>query len=140
MIKQYICAVSLTVLFLLPTSSRASEFIPLADHEEKLIKKGDIIVREVDTTRKSGGRTFEAIGLVNASRADVLNVLTDYETYPEFMPNVSKIEVVEKKENVTIHQKIQTNTVLVPQQDSNLVYQYMLCRTDLSFRPLLLYR
>jgi ribosome-associated toxin RatA of RatAB toxin-antitoxin module len=69
--------------------------IPLDEQQKKAISKGEIVVREVAAGKK--GRTFEAIGLVKASRKIVAQVLTDYRTYPEFMPHVSSLEIVEQR-------------------------------------------
>jgi hypothetical protein len=70
----------------------------LNERQKKAVSKGEIIVREVGTDRKMG-RTFEAVGLIKASRKSVMSVLTDYTKYPEFMPNVSRVEIVEQQGN-----------------------------------------
>jgi len=72
--------------------------ISLDEHEKKLIAHGDIVVREIGAAGKKG-RTFEAIGLVKASRNNVLKVVKDYKKYPEFMPNVSRIDIVDQRGN-----------------------------------------
>lgn len=83
------------------TILNAADYIPLNDHQKKAIANGESIIRELDTAGKKG-RTFEAIGLVNASRAKVVEVLKDYKKYPEFMPNVSGIEIVEQVGNEAV--------------------------------------
>jgi len=80
----------------IPTMLNAANIISLDVHEKKRIAKGDVVVREIAAAGKKG-RTFEAIGLIKASRKNVLKVLMDYKKYPEFMPNVSRIEIVEQK-------------------------------------------
>lgn len=85
----------------IPTLLNAADFISLDEHEKKLISRGDIVTREIDAAGKRG-RTFEAIGLIKASRNNVLKVLKDYGKYPEFMPNVSRIEIVEQRGNETV--------------------------------------
>ena len=82
----------------IPTMLNAADFISLDEHEKKLVAKGEIIVREINAPGKRG-RTFEAVGLVKASRNNVLKVLKDYKKYPEFMPNVTRIEIVEQRGN-----------------------------------------
>jgi len=82
----------------IPTMLNAADFISLDEHEKKLVTKGEIIVREINAPGKRG-RTFEAVGLVKASRNNVLKVLKDYKKYPEFMPNVTRIEIVEQRGN-----------------------------------------
>jgi hypothetical protein len=67
----------------------------LDELQKKAISKGEIIVREVAIGKK--GRTFEAIGLVRASRGIVAQVVTDYRKYPEFMPHVSSLEIVDQR-------------------------------------------
>ena len=82
----------------IPTMLNAADFFSLDEHEKKLVAKGEIIVREINAPGKRG-RTFEAVGLVKASRKNVLKVLKDYKKYPEFMPNVTSIEIVEQRGN-----------------------------------------
>ncbi|MBU1138583.1 MAG: hypothetical protein KKA76_06370 [Proteobacteria bacterium] len=91
----------ITGLLLIPVAANSSDFISLADREEVLIAQGEIIVREIETATKNG-RTFEAIGIINAPRSTVLQVLSEYEKYPEFMPNVSQIEIVGQEHNESI--------------------------------------
>ena len=88
-------------LFPLPAIPGASINISLTDHEKKLLGKGDIIVREIGNPGRSG-RTFEAVGYINGPRKDIVEVLADYEKYPEFMPNVSHIEIVEQVGNDSV--------------------------------------
>jgi ribosome-associated toxin RatA of RatAB toxin-antitoxin module len=64
----------------------------------KSVSKGEIIVREIETIGKKG-RTFEVIGLIKASGKCVVKILKDYKKYPEFMPNVSNIEILEQINN-----------------------------------------
>ena len=84
-----------------PTVLNAANFISLNEHEKKVISKGEIIVREINAAGKKS-RTFEAIGLIKASRENVVRVLTDYKKYPEFMPNVTRIEIVEQTGNEAV--------------------------------------
>jgi len=67
--------------------------IELKSEEKKLIEAGEILVYEIPTRQKSG-RTFKAIGLINAEVDQIFTVLQDYESYPEFMPNLEKIEIL----------------------------------------------
>ena len=69
-----------------------SNFI-LKPEEKKLIEQGEIIVREIPTTHQNG-RTFKAIGLINAEVSHIYQTLQDFESYPEFMPNLEKIELL----------------------------------------------
>lgn len=91
----------LAVILGTPTLLNAANLISLNGHEKKVVAKGEIVVREIGNAGKNG-RTFEAIGLVKASRESVLSILKDYKKYPEFMPNVSRIEIVEQRGNDAI--------------------------------------
>lgn len=59
---------------------------------EKSITKGRVVVRKV---AGSGNRRheYEAMGLIEGTVEQVSSVLSDYESYPEFMPNVDEIAV-----------------------------------------------
>ena len=85
-------------VLLIPKVLNAADFIPLDEHTKKAISHGEIVVREIDAGGKKG-RTLEAVGLIKASRKNIVRVLTDYKKYPQFMPNVSRIEVVEQRGN-----------------------------------------
>jgi ribosome-associated toxin RatA of RatAB toxin-antitoxin module len=79
-----------------PSMLNAANLISLNGREKKLVDQGEIVVREIGAGGKKG-RTFEAIALIKASRDNILRVLKDYKKYPEFMPNVSHIEIVEQR-------------------------------------------
>jgi hypothetical protein len=99
--KQYFSACCIAVMLTIPLMLNAADIISLNANENKLVTQGDIVVREIDAAGKRG-RTFEAIGTIKASRNDVLKVLKDYTGYPEFMPNVSRIEIVEQRGNEAV--------------------------------------
>ncbi len=90
-----------TAFLLTPALLDASTSIVLTEGEKKLVEQGDIIVREDNSLNKSG-RTFEAIALIRASKNIIIQVLTEYEKYPEFMPNVSHVDIFEKKEGEAV--------------------------------------
>ncbi|MBW1848745.1 MAG: hypothetical protein JRJ27_16750 [Deltaproteobacteria bacterium] len=69
--------------------------IVLKPEEKKLIEQGEILVRELPTHNENG-RTFKAIGLINAEVDHIYKILQDYESYPEFMPNLDKIEILKQ--------------------------------------------
>ncbi|MFH2045979.1 MAG: SRPBCC family protein [Pseudomonadota bacterium] len=84
------------MLFILSTvNAYASD--SLTEEEKKLVDQGEVIVRDVSIDGQPG-KTFEAIGFINTSRETILKVLTAYEKYPEFMPNVSRVDIMEKRE------------------------------------------
>jgi len=69
--------------------------IVLKPEEKILIEQGEILVRELPTHKKNG-RTFKAIGLINAEVDHIYKILQDYESYPEFMPNLDNIEILKQ--------------------------------------------
>lgn len=99
--KQNFMACLVAGLLAIPTVLNAANAISLAEPEKKRVAQGEIVVREIAAAGKNG-RTFEAIGLIKASRNNVLKVLMDYKKYPEFMPNVSRVEIVEQDENAAV--------------------------------------
>ena len=96
--KQKYLACLIIGLLLIASALGASDFISLSEGERKRIDQGEIVVREVDTAEKRG-KIFEAIGLINAHKDTVLKVLTAYEMFPEFMPNVSSVQILEQRGN-----------------------------------------
>lgn len=100
--KSAIFAIAFLTGFLrFPSPAPAADPISMNPHEKDRVERGEIIVREIDTAGKDG-KTFEAICRIDGSRKDVMRVLTDYETYPEFMPNVSRIEVLDRTDDAAV--------------------------------------
>ena len=56
------------------------------------IARGKIIVRKISGHQKNA-EEYEAIGLIEGTLREVSGVLTDYASYPEFMPNVKEISI-----------------------------------------------
>ena len=75
--------------------------IVMTESEKTLVGQGEIIVRELPTGSKKG-QAFEAIGLANASIGSLVQIVTDYDKYPEFMPNINKVEILEQAGNTAI--------------------------------------
>jgi hypothetical protein len=75
--------------------------LSLTPEERALIIKGKIVLREIPTEGRSG-RTYEALGLVQGSLDEAASVLTDFEHYPEFMPNVSAVTLCERAEPCSV--------------------------------------
>jgi len=75
--------------------------IVMTESEKTLVGQGEIIVRELRTGSKKG-QAFEAIGLANASIGSLVQIVTDYDKYPEFMPNVNKVDILEQAGNTAI--------------------------------------
>lgn len=59
------------------------------------LERGEIINREQTETRK--GQTFEAFAIFNADMESVANTIKDYASYPNFMPNVEKIDIIKNE-------------------------------------------
>jgi hypothetical protein len=68
--------------------------IVLSADERALILGGKIVLRDLpDPGRK--GRTFEAVGILHGSLDEAFAVLTDFGSYPEYMPNIGAIKIRE---------------------------------------------
>ncbi len=63
-----------------------------------MIEKNEIIVRELSDIKKQG-KTLEAFGLIHADIERIYKVLTNFEDYPTFMPNLGKVEILKKSSN-----------------------------------------
>ncbi len=79
----------------------ASRAIGLLPEEARLVERGEVVLREL-ATRENGSTTVEAVARIAAPRRIVVQVLTEYEQYPEFLPNVSRVEVLEQAGNRTV--------------------------------------
>jgi tetratricopeptide (TPR) repeat protein len=64
----------------------------LYEQYKRSITKGKIVVRKVLGTAMNT-REYEAMGLIEGTVEEISSVLSDYESYPEFMPNVDEIAV-----------------------------------------------
>ena len=73
----------------------------LTAEERSLLIKGKIVLREIAEEGRRG-RTYEALGLVQGSLDEAAFVLTDFEHYPEFMPNVSAVTLCERAEPCSV--------------------------------------
>ena len=71
------------------------------DKSETSIAKGQIIVRKIPHSGKNA-EEYEALGLIEGTLEEVAAVLTDYESYPKFMPNVSEINISGSTQDATI--------------------------------------
>ncbi|MCJ7774731.1 MAG: hypothetical protein MUP22_16525 [Desulfobacterales bacterium] len=100
MIKKCVPALFIIIL-LTPICHADITNIVLKPEEKKLIEQGEIIVREIPTNHQAG-RTFKAIGLINAEVDHIYQTLQDFDSYPEFMPNLEKIEVVKRDSNSAV--------------------------------------
>jgi hypothetical protein len=88
-----LCAFSLRV-FAADTPASAPLFTQLNDEQKKQLSNSEVLVRQVPNPGKNGA-TYEALGLIPASIDRVAAILVDFEKYPEFMPNVSRVTVTQ---------------------------------------------
>jgi hypothetical protein len=68
--------------------------IVLSAEERALILKGKIVLRDVPDPGRPG-RTFEAVGILPGSLDEAFAVLTDFGSYPQYMPNVGALKIRE---------------------------------------------
>ena len=69
--------------------------IILTAQEQQRIHNKEVVVRERPTGGKPG-KTFEAVTIIEAKRKRIREIIMDYPSYPDFMPNVSQIEILEQ--------------------------------------------
>ena len=91
----------ITAFIFISNSSGATDLSPLSEREQERIKRGGVIVREIEAGHQNG-LVVEAVGIMEATPDVILAVLTDYLKYPEFMPNVSRVEIVEQQNRESI--------------------------------------
>jgi hypothetical protein len=75
----------------------ANHAIDLTPEERTDVLRGRIVLRTLPRDGRKG-RTYEALGLVQGSLDEIAAVLTDFDRYPEFMPNVSAVRLCERAE------------------------------------------
>jgi hypothetical protein len=75
--------------------------LSLSPGERDLVRKGKIILRELASPGRNG-RTYEAVGLIPGSLEEAASILTDFERYPDFMPNVSAVRICERGDPCSI--------------------------------------
>ena len=89
----------LSLILFLPYVSTATDIkINLSDSEKARLSDGKIVFREVPANNQSG-KTFEAIGLIQATVDEVFQVLTKFEDYHVFQPHVTSVNILERGAN-----------------------------------------
>lgn len=73
----------------------ADGMAPLTPQERDTILQGRIALRTLPPDGRKG-RTYEAVGLIQGTLDEAVAVLTDFERYTEYMPNVSAARVCER--------------------------------------------
>jgi coenzyme Q-binding protein COQ10 len=83
------------LLFLCPcAAAKAPDF---ADNLGKIVSQGDNYKIRLVEGQGEGVKTAEAVFLVKAKPEAVFKAVTDFDHYPEFMPNITKVACVECK-------------------------------------------
>jgi len=77
------------------------EAVSLSAIEQVHVEQGRIILREVPEPELKG-RTFEAVGTLTGSLDDILEILSDYRRYHEFMPRVERTVVTDESVTVAV--------------------------------------
>lgn len=65
------------------------------------VAQGRVVVEKVGNSGKNA-EEYEALGTIEGTLEQVAAVLTDYESYPKFMPNVSEIKIASSTQDTTI--------------------------------------
>jgi hypothetical protein len=65
------------------------------------VRKGKIVLRELDNPGRKGG-TYEAVGVLPATLEKALSAITDYRHYAEFMPRVERVVVTDESDSVSL--------------------------------------
>ncbi|WP_446011723.1 SRPBCC family protein [Candidatus Electrothrix sp.] len=76
-------------------SAKIPPVIKLNSQEQQAVEKKEIIVREQPTNGKPG-KVVEAVGIIEATGEVVRDIVMDYSSYPDFMPNVSRLEILQQ--------------------------------------------
>ena len=91
----------ISVFFLFHSPLWAGEImeqeIALSKSEQAKVFSGEIVLREIKSNREHP--TFEAIGVFEANIERVYKLLGDYALHSQFMPNVTRAEVIEKTDH-----------------------------------------
>ncbi|MCI5126182.1 MAG: hypothetical protein D3925_17335, partial [Candidatus Electrothrix sp. AR5] len=86
----------------LPNSAKTASAISLNAQERQTVhQKKKVLVREQPTNGKPG-KIFEAVAIMEAKREVILDIVLDYARYPDFMPNVSRVEILQQDESTAM--------------------------------------
>jgi ribosome-associated toxin RatA of RatAB toxin-antitoxin module len=85
----------------LSISAKAGSAISLNAQEQQTMHKKAVLVRERPTNGKPG-KIFEAVASMEADREVILDIVLNYARYPDFMPNVSLIDILEQDESTAV--------------------------------------
>ncbi|MCI5136817.1 MAG: hypothetical protein D3922_00020 [Candidatus Electrothrix sp. AR1] len=85
----------------LPNPAKAGTAISLNALEQQTVHEQEILVRERSTNGKAG-KAFEAVAIMEAKREVIRDIVMDYPSYPDFMPNVSRIEILQQEDSTAL--------------------------------------
>jgi len=85
----------------LPSFEEAVSAIKLNAQEQQTVHEKKILVRERPTNGKPE-KAFEAVGIIEAKREVIRDIVMDYPSYPDFMPNVSRIEILQQEDTTVV--------------------------------------
>ena len=86
----------------IPTAIVASS-LEFPDSSGKIVDSSEKYIIRLVETPKSAVKTAEALFFVKGSPRTCLSVVSDFEHYPEFMPNIQSAEFVGKKDSCILY-------------------------------------
>ena len=102
--RQFLVLAGCSVFFFfpLPSSAKTTSAISMNAQERQIVHaKKKVLVREQPTNGKPG-KIFEAVAIMEANREVILDIVLDYARYPDFMPNVSRVEILQQDESTAV--------------------------------------
>lgn len=97
--KRMIC-LSTVCMFFLVSPSLEAEDITFPDKNGKLVDQGENYKIRLINSKGSAVKTAEAIFLIKANPETIFKIVTDFDHYPEFMPNIKEATPVEKNNGI----------------------------------------
>jgi ribosome-associated toxin RatA of RatAB toxin-antitoxin module len=84
-----------------PRSEKAASAINLNAQEQQTVHEQEVLVRERPTNGKPG-KTFEAVAIMEANSEVIQDIVMDYASYPDFMPNVSRVGILRQEDTTAL--------------------------------------
>lgn len=94
-IKRIIHLSAVCILFLAFPYLEAKD-LTFPDKKGKIVDQGENYKIRMIESRESGVKTAEAVFLIRATPEAVFKTVTDFDHYPEFMPNITATAPIEK--------------------------------------------
>ena len=83
------------------TDTPAPKTIELSPDQSAVVYDMGVAIQEIPNPKKSG-KTYEATALFHGTLDQAYAALSNYERYPEFMPNVREVEIIGHHGDATI--------------------------------------